>query len=201
MLSLLSLKVVVKFVRSCNFTKKLYKLAAYVRSWVHLKSIFRNCGFNWQKVWSSSCEIFPEFSDYIFNILVYISLFWKIKVALWSHLDTRMSVCLYVHSPSRLFNAWTSLYETWNLRHGSWAHLNGVLNESLPSVTSTLQTHKFQRTDLTSLHETWYLYNAMWSYLNGVLRKLSTTSIISITASQIVAVIIAILRPRHSSGG
>jgi hypothetical protein len=28
----------------------------------------------------------------------------------------------------------TNLYETWYLYHGTWAHLNGVLHKSLPSV-------------------------------------------------------------------
>jgi hypothetical protein len=31
-------------------------------------------------------------------------------------------------------NAWTNLYETWYAYHGTWAHLNGVLHKSLPSV-------------------------------------------------------------------
>jgi hypothetical protein len=29
---------------------------------------------------------------------------------------------------------WTSLYETWYVHHGTWAHLNGVLHKSLSSV-------------------------------------------------------------------
>jgi hypothetical protein len=31
-------------------------------------------------------------------------------------------------------NAWTNLYETWYVCHGTWAHLNGVLHKSAPSV-------------------------------------------------------------------
>jgi hypothetical protein len=31
-------------------------------------------------------------------------------------------------------NAWTNLYETWYVYHGTWAHLNGVFHKSLPSV-------------------------------------------------------------------
>jgi hypothetical protein len=31
-------------------------------------------------------------------------------------------------------NGWTNLYETWHVYHGTWAHLNGVLHKSLPSV-------------------------------------------------------------------
>jgi hypothetical protein len=36
--------------------------------------------------------------------------------------------------PPSTLNAWTSLYETWYAYHGNWAHLNGVLHKSLPSV-------------------------------------------------------------------
>jgi hypothetical protein len=31
-------------------------------------------------------------------------------------------------------NAWTNLYETWYVYCGIWAHLNGILHKSLPSV-------------------------------------------------------------------
>jgi hypothetical protein len=46
-----------------------------------------------------------------------------------------MFVCPYVClSPYQLLNAWTSLYETWYVYRGTWAHLNGVLYKSLPLV-------------------------------------------------------------------
>jgi hypothetical protein len=31
-------------------------------------------------------------------------------------------------------NSWTNPHETWYVFHGTWAHLNGVLHKSLPSV-------------------------------------------------------------------
>jgi hypothetical protein len=31
-------------------------------------------------------------------------------------------------------NAWTKLYKTWYVYHGTWAHLNCVLHKSLPPV-------------------------------------------------------------------
>jgi hypothetical protein len=31
-------------------------------------------------------------------------------------------------------NAWTSLYVTWYVFHGTWAHLNGALHKSPPSI-------------------------------------------------------------------
>jgi hypothetical protein len=31
-------------------------------------------------------------------------------------------------------NAWTNLYETWHVYHGTWAHFKGVLHKSLSSV-------------------------------------------------------------------
>jgi hypothetical protein len=48
----------------------------------------------------------------------------------------RSPCCLYVHvfPSSQLSHAWASLYETWYVYYGTWAHLNGVLHKSLPSV-------------------------------------------------------------------
>jgi hypothetical protein len=44
-------------------------------------------------------------------------------------------LCLSVYRPYQVLNAWTSLDETWYVYHdGNWAHLNGVLCKSLPSV-------------------------------------------------------------------
>jgi hypothetical protein len=42
-------------------------------------------------------------------------------------------VCLWIF-PCSLLDAWTGLYETWYVCHGSWAHLNCVLHRSLSSV-------------------------------------------------------------------
>jgi hypothetical protein len=36
--------------------------------------------------------------------------------------------------PPQLLNAWTRLYETWYVHHGTWAHINGVIHKSLPSA-------------------------------------------------------------------
>jgi hypothetical protein len=57
----------------------------------------------------------------------------RMKVALWDHHAAGMSVCLWIPS-YQLLNAWTSLYETSYAYHGIWAHLNGVLYKSVPSV-------------------------------------------------------------------
>jgi hypothetical protein len=43
-------------------------------------------------------------------------------------------VCLCI-PPYQLLNAWTNLYETRYVYHGNWAHFNGVLRKSLPSVS------------------------------------------------------------------
>jgi hypothetical protein len=48
-----------------------------------------------------------------------------------------LSVCLLIPPPQQLLNAWTSLYEIWYVYSGTWAHLNGVLHKSLPSVSVT----------------------------------------------------------------
>jgi hypothetical protein len=44
-----------------------------------------------------------------------------------------LSVCLLIF-PYYILNAWTNLYRTWYAYQGTWAHLNGVLHKSLPSV-------------------------------------------------------------------
>jgi hypothetical protein len=47
--------------------------------------------------------------------------------------DLRPVLCLWM-LPYELLNAWNNLYETWYAYHGTWAHLNGILYKSLPSV-------------------------------------------------------------------
>jgi hypothetical protein len=47
----------------------------------------------------------------------------------------RSPCCLSVWiSPDQLLNAWTKLYETRYVYHGTWAHINGVLHKCLLSV-------------------------------------------------------------------
>jgi hypothetical protein len=47
----------------------------------------------------------------------------------------RSPCCLCVCvSPYELLNARPSLYENWRVYHGTWAHLNGALHGSLPSL-------------------------------------------------------------------
>jgi hypothetical protein len=41
---------------------------------------------------------------------------------------------LHTIFPYQLLNAWTSLYETWYVYHGIWAHLSSVYHKHLPSV-------------------------------------------------------------------
>jgi hypothetical protein len=38
------------------------------------------------------------------------------------------------------FNYWTNLCKTWNVYHGTWPKLNGVIKKHVPSVILTLQT-------------------------------------------------------------
>jgi hypothetical protein len=45
------------------------------------------------------------------------------------------AVCVSVNLPYQILNAWTNLYETWHVHHGTWAHLNVVLHKFLPSVS------------------------------------------------------------------
>jgi hypothetical protein len=44
-----------------------------------------------------------------------------------------LSVYLFI-PPLPLLNAWTNVCETWYVHYGTWAHFNGVLHKSLPSV-------------------------------------------------------------------
>jgi hypothetical protein len=62
-----------------------------------------------------------------------LSLLWKNKSSLVQSPYSLCVSCLCVPH-YQLLNAWTNLYETWYLYHGTWAYLNGVLHKSLPSV-------------------------------------------------------------------
>jgi hypothetical protein len=44
------------------------------------------------------------------------------------------AVCVSVYPSFQRLIAWTNLYETWYVYHGTWAHLSGVLHKSLPSL-------------------------------------------------------------------
>jgi hypothetical protein len=59
-----------------------------------------------------------------------ISLLWKKQKTNKRRL-MRLPCCLC------LLNAWTNLYETSYVYHGTWAHLNSVLHKSLPSVSAS----------------------------------------------------------------
>jgi hypothetical protein len=63
--------------------------------------------------------------SFIFGLF---SLFWKEKSRLMR------SPCYLWIPLYQLSNAWTNLYKTLYVYHGAWAHLNGVLQKSLPSV-------------------------------------------------------------------
>jgi hypothetical protein len=79
--------------------------------------------------------------------LAYFPYFKKLKVGLWDYLAVCMSVCLHVY-PYQLLNAWTNIYETWYVYHGTWANLNGVIHKSLPIVILWLQHLEFLRQNL-----------------------------------------------------
>jgi hypothetical protein len=59
--------------------------------------------------------------DPVYSLL---SLFWKNKSRLM-----RLLCCLCICVST--LNAWTSLYETKHVYHGTWVHLNSILNKSL----------------------------------------------------------------------
>jgi hypothetical protein len=60
-----------------------------------------------------------------------LSLFWRNKSRLMA---SPSCLCVWV-SPYQLRIVQTNLYEIWYIYHGTWAHLNGILHKSLPSVS------------------------------------------------------------------
>jgi hypothetical protein len=50
----------------------------------------------------------------------------------------RWPCCLFIPP---IKNAWSSVYESWYVYHGTWPHLNGVLHKSLPSVCVSVYPH------------------------------------------------------------
>jgi hypothetical protein len=43
-------------------------------------------------------------------------------------------LCVSAYPPLLTFEALTNLSENWYVYHGTWAHLNGLIKKSLPSV-------------------------------------------------------------------
>jgi hypothetical protein len=68
-----------------------------------------------------------------FVIISLLFLFWKNESRLM-----RSPCRLFVCPPYKRLNGWTNLYETWYVYHGTWAHLNGILHKSIPSVCVSL---------------------------------------------------------------
>jgi hypothetical protein len=64
-----------------------------------------------------------------------LTLFWKNESRLMK------SACCLCIPPNELLNAWTNLYETWYIYHGTWIHLNGGLHKSVPSVSVCLYVY------------------------------------------------------------
>jgi hypothetical protein len=66
------------------------------------------------------------------EVFILLSLFWQNE----SRLMMRSPCWLWIPPPpNQPLNARTSLYETWYVYHGTWAHLNSVLRKFLPSVS------------------------------------------------------------------
>jgi hypothetical protein len=80
----------------------------------------------------------------------------------------RSPCCLCVH-PSQL-NAWSNHYEIWCVYHGTWAHLNGVIHRSFPSVISILQFLKFLRKNLNIAWTPVPIFMKLCMYISCYLR-------------------------------
>jgi hypothetical protein len=88
-------------------------------SWLWFLLVFINSWFSSPSLW-------------IFSLLF---LFIKNKGMLMiSPCCVWVSLCLYVYPQHQPSKTWASLYETWYVYQGTWAHLNGVRHKSLPSV-------------------------------------------------------------------
>jgi hypothetical protein len=62
-----------------------------------------------------------------------LSLLWN--VCSWDHL----AICLFMCPSNNFWMPEPNFYETCYVGQGTWAHINGVLHKSLPSVIPTLQ--------------------------------------------------------------
>jgi hypothetical protein len=96
---------------SHNFNKK-----SSVKFWRHLSKKTFKCLFNLHIKGS---------------ILSLLSLFKKNTSRL---MRSPCCLCVCVSPTYHLLNAWTNLYETWYVYHGTWVYLSGVLHKSLPSA-------------------------------------------------------------------
>jgi hypothetical protein len=76
--------------------------------------------------------ILQHIEDARWNVELFLAYFhyFEKKVGLCDY----HAVCVCVYPPYKLLNGWTTLYETWYVYHGTWAHINGVVHKSLPSV-------------------------------------------------------------------
>jgi hypothetical protein len=73
---------------------------------------------------SALCSTVVRYSD----LLAHFPYFEKVKVVLCD----LHPLCILLYLP---LNAWTDPCETWFVCHGTWAHLSGVFQNSLPSVS------------------------------------------------------------------
>jgi hypothetical protein len=104
------------------------------RGWkVAVKGPFNILGVNVALTWIDTCIYFTgtflkNISTLYECLLSLHSLFWKNRIRLTK------SPCCPCNPPSKLLNAWSNLYETWYVYHGTWSPLNGVLHKHLPPV-------------------------------------------------------------------
>jgi hypothetical protein len=76
----------------------------------------------------------PSFYFIIVSPLRFLGLFLPLSFLPTLVKKAYVITMLSVYRPYQLQNGWTKLYATRYVYHGTWAHLNGVLHKSLPSV-------------------------------------------------------------------
>jgi hypothetical protein len=124
-----------------QYAPKRWLRAELLNTWILIEFVFSVCCVVFGKrkfsfsITSASKHIYIQYindhiSPNIRRVFSLLSLFWKYK-------NTPMRspcMCVCIPPPHQLLYGWTSLYEAWYVYHGTWAHLNGAIHKSLPSV-------------------------------------------------------------------
>jgi hypothetical protein len=111
--------------------------------------------------WNNN-TLYMQQLDCFIHFLSLLSLFGKKKeahVVLWDHL----AVCMCIPPPPNNFWIPESIFTKPDIYHGMWAHINGVLHNSIPSVIPTLILLECLNQSLWNLvHTSCYLRPSQW---------------------------------------
>jgi hypothetical protein len=119
------------------------KFVTCTRTWApfEYRKLYIACVLRLEGIWwilrpctmQRTCRVFHLFwfntNQVLQVIFIIFSYSEKVKAGVLDCDAVSVSVCLPIN-----FNTWTSLYETWYVYRGTWAHLNSVFYKSLQSV-------------------------------------------------------------------